>query len=175
MPSTNSSADPPQNRSMIFFTARTATFCRSCAALKIKVRPSMVWLTYPFSSSLRSTVRIVDSFIGRVLASASRQASAEHGPCAQTCSSTACSTSPRFLGRGIWMRAIVALQHVTLGHELRQVENSAPIDFLRAGVQRVRALLEKLILQRQAFVVSFHRADRFPDGRDPGFHFEFAQ
>ena len=33
MPSTSCSADPPQKRSMMPFTARTATFCRASDAL----------------------------------------------------------------------------------------------------------------------------------------------
>src|SRR6185312_10504385 len=78
---------------------------------------------YPFCSSRRNTVRMVDSFMGRVEESASRHSSDEHGPEAQTWSITACSTSPNpfaRLPRVMCVLFIVALQVVTEAGEAWQ-------------------------------------------------------
>src|ERR1700722_1160482 len=91
----------------------------------MKVRPSTSCCRYPLSSRRRKTVRMVESFMGREEASASRQASEEEGPWVHRKSMTSCSTSPRFLGRMGFGRGvdglvigsvlnIVALQYVTV-------------------------------------------------------------
>src|SRR5579862_5465370 len=83
----------------------------------MKVRPSISCVRYPFSSRRRRTVRIVESFIGRVEIIASRHASAVVEPWVQMKSITACSTSPRFLRRAGFELVIVTLHTVTLENE----------------------------------------------------------
>src|SRR5579863_3898928 len=83
----------------------------------MKVRPSISCVRYPFSSRRRRTVRIVESFIGRVDVSASRHASAVVEPWVQMKSITVCSTSPRFLRRAAFELVIVTLHTVTLENE----------------------------------------------------------
>ena len=56
---------------------------------------------------------MVESFMGRDEARPSRQVSEVDGPCVQMKSITACSTSPKFFGRGWRVLVIVALQYVT--------------------------------------------------------------
>ena len=83
-------------------------------------------------------VRMVDSFMGRWAARASRQASEETGPWDQTWSMTSCSTSPRLRGRVVGVRAIVTLQVVTDGAKACQAEIFLGVEepLLDAGWQR---------------------------------------
>src|ERR1700723_3283668 len=46
---------------------------------------------------------------------------------------------------------------------------------LGSGVERADAFLEEFILEFPALIVGLHRANRFTDRRDPGFHFVFAE
>src|SRR5581483_7643457 len=101
----------------------------------MNVLPSISWIRNPFSSSRRRTVRMVESFMGRVEASASRHASAVVEPWLQMKSMTLCSTSPRFFRRGCLVLVIVALQYVTLEH--RYVKRKLRHKFLRTQEGRI--------------------------------------
>src|SRR5271154_5865 len=48
-------------------------------------------------------------------------------------------------------------------------------EYLLLGVQRMFALLEKLILQSQAGVIRFHRPNRIADRCDPELHIRLAK
>src|SRR4029077_5928254 len=93
IPTNTSSSDPLQNQSTMSFTARAATSPRAAQSRNPKVRPDTVWVTYPLSSSRRSTVRTVDSFGLR--SSFMRMVSAVTSPPSHTSCMTSRSSSPR--------------------------------------------------------------------------------